>query len=295
MVSKIGYHIHNLMTYRRGYSAEEARHLFDHIQRLQPGALLVLDDIDWARQFKKLVPNCAVVYRSWHPQESHLFDVMTPRQFYDQYARYGEGGLIINVLNEPNGYGDLRKLADWCAQVCELFGNAGVACAPPAFGEGHPDTNRLHELDALWDALRRWHHLHYYNIHEYGTWRGMLFREGSRWDVFPWRVGRFEQFTVPYLQSKGYPIPRVVMTEWGIDSAHDDTGKRGWRTQFSEAEYAQQMIAAVEQVYNKPYYVGLCIFSYGNTGVQGSGDDWVTFDVAGALDLHARRQQTWAR
>lgn len=298
---KIGYNIHNRMHPQRQYSAQEKKYLLDHLVKLQPATVLMMDDDDWAREIKRELPNCAVVIRFYDDSDGgfHLPSDgkgrrLSPQQFYDEYAKRTHGGLILNVLNEPNGYDEkdkphstaLRPLASWMAQTMDLFGKAGIPIAGPNFGEGHPNVDHLDRLDELWDAFKIWGDLHYYSIHEYGTWRGMLFNEGGNWDVYPWRVGRFEQFTVPYLAGRGQAVPRVIVTEWGIDSAHDSTGKRGWRDQFSEIEYFGQMIPALEKVYASPHYVGVCTYCYGNTGQDFTPSDWRSFDVSPAYTLH---------
>lgn len=298
---KIGYNIHNRMHPQRQYSAQEKKYLLDHLVRLQPATVLMVDDDDWAREIKREIPNCAVVIRFYDDSDGafHLPPDgkgrrLTPQQFYDEYAKRLHGGLILNVINEPNGYDErdkpstaLKPLAGWMAKTMDLFGKAGLPICGPNFGEGHPDVDKLSLLDELWDAFKLWGNLHYYSIHEYGTWRGMLHHDNGQWDVYPWRVGRFERFTVPYLVGRGQEIPRVIVTEWGVDSAHDSSGKRGWKDQFSEVQYFGEMVGALEQVYAAPHYVGVCTYCYGNTGQDFTPSDWRSFDVSQAYILHA--------
>lgn len=60
MTSLIGYVVHNALTYGRTYSADEQSKMWQHFERLQPDSLLFMDDIDKARQAKKLLPSCIV-------------------------------------------------------------------------------------------------------------------------------------------------------------------------------------------------------------------------------------------
>lgn len=289
MANKVGYQVHSKMTYGRNWSADEDTNFQAHLDRLNPSAMLFLDDDGKALRTKGKFPDCAVVgrlYRSDIP-EGELWLKRSPQQVFDDYKNTPKG-IIRNILNEPSGYGDLRGLAVFCAEVMDLFGNAGIPIATPNFGEGNPDVDRLPELEPLWVAFDKWHDLHYYATHEYGTYRGMLFNEAGKWDVFPWRVGRFETFIVPYLQKVGHKIPRVILTEFGIDSAHDGTDKRGWKTAWDETRYAGEITAAIERVYKAPHYVGLCLFSWGNTGQKDTESDWISFDVSEAKTLHAR-------
>lgn len=286
MKSKIGYNCHNRMTYRRDWSAEEETYHFAHLERLQPGAMVYMDDNGRALRCKALLPDCAVVVRSHRADDGKLHETLTPQKCFDLYKDTPKG-LIRYIMNEPGGYGDLRELAHWLAQVCDLYGNAGIPIAVPGFGEGHPDVDHLDYLEELWSALDKWHELHYYQTHEYGTWRGMLFNAGGTYDVFPWRIGRFETFVLPYLQKHGHKTPKVIVTEFGCDSAHDGTPKRGWTTAWSEAQYFAESMKAIEKIYSAPHYVGLCYFSWGNTGQQFTESDWSTFDLSNAKVFHS--------
>lgn len=283
--NKISYNVHSQMHPQRAYSADEEAYLFDHLKRLNPPALLFMDSQSWALRAKQMLPGCAVVVRNWRADDGAFHYNLSPQAFFDLYKNTPKN-LVLNVLNEPNGYGDLPKLAHWCAQVMDLFGAIGVAVVVPNFGEGHPDVDKLAELEELWKALDKWHDLHYYGSHEYGTWRGMIFSESGKYDVYPWRVGRFEQFIVPYLKAHGHKVPNVILTEAGCDSAHDGTDKRGWRSIWNEQQYVDQLMLAMNKVYNQPHYIGLCLFSYGNTGKDFTESDWRTFDVSEAKTLH---------
>lgn len=295
--SKIGYQVHNVMTYGRGWSADETTYFWQHLERLQPAAMLFLDDDGKAKECKRRFPDCAVVVRNWTGTEGDLHKVMTPQEVFNKY-KDTPGDLIRNIGNEPSGYdnpdtswNELNQLAQWYAEVMDLFGKALIRIIVPNFGEGHPHETELDALEPLWKAFDKWHDTHYYGCHEYGTWRGMLYNEPGTHDVYPWRVGRFEMFIVPYLQQHGHKVPQTIVTEWGVDSAHDGTNKRGWRDSMTEERYAQELSAALEKVYTAPHYVGLCIFTWGNSGKQGTGDDWVTFDVSGAKTLHTELEK----
>jgi hypothetical protein len=286
VTQKIGYNYQNLMTYQRAYSAEEEAHLFDHFAKARPSAALFLDNEGRALRAKQLVPECAVVVRSYRAdvKEGEFWQKLSPQQVFNDY-KATPGGLIRNILNEPNGYGDLRTLAKWCAQVMDLFGAAGIPIVIPNFGEGHPDVDRLAELEDLWKALDKWHGLHYYGTHEYGSHLGMLYNVGGKYDMYPWRVGRFETFIVPYLKNHGHQIPNVIVTEFGCDSAHDNSSYRGWKTCWTERQYFDELQKSITQVYSPAHYIGLCLFSYGNTGRQFTEEDWVTFDLSQAVEF----------
>lgn len=285
-MNKLGYHYQNLMTYQRAYSAAEEQHQFDHLKAIQPGAALFLDNDGRAQRAKAVAPNCAVVVRAYRNQndEGKFFETLTPQQTFDLYKDTPKG-LIRNIMNEPGGYGDLKKIAHWWAETADLFGNAGIPIVGPNWGEGNPDVDRLADLEEMWDSFDKWHDLHYYGIHEYGSHDGMLYNVGGKFDMFPWRVGRFELFTLPYMQKHGHTTPNVIVTEFGCDSAHDSTAYRGWKTCWTEQQYFDQLQATIDKIYGEVHYVGLCLFSYGNTGRQFTESDWVTFDLSQANDF----------
>lgn len=286
MNSKVGYQFHSKATYNRNWSADEVAYRDAHVRRLNPGSVLFLDDDGAGLQTKAALPDCAVVGRKWRPDEGELWKKISPQQCFDLYKDTPRG-IIRNVMNEPSGeLENMPKIAQWCAEVMDLFGNAGIPIVTPNWGEGNPQLDHFDLLEPLWKAFDKWHNLHYYGIHEYGSHLGLLYNTSSKFDMYPWRIGRFERFSVPYLQARNHKVPNVIVTEFGCDSAHDGTSFRGWKTCWNETQYFLEMKAAVEKVYSAPHYKGLCIFSWGNTGQQNTESDWITFDVSDATSLH---------
>lgn len=287
--SLIGYNVHDRLTYERGYSAEEKERMWRHFERLQPASLMFLDNFDWAREAKRRLPNTIVVFRQYRSNDGRFFMNMTPQQFYDGHAQFGDAGLVVSVMNEPTGYGeqnkpeDLEKVAEFMRRVMDLHGRAGHAICGPEFGVGHPDLSRLSELDEMWAAFKRWPQ-HYYGAHEYGTYRGMQYTdETHQRDVYPHRVGRYKSILAYVKEKYGYDLP-FLANEFGIDSSFyqgDDTNKRGWRDAgISDLDYAKMLIRCTKEIYTEPNVKGLNIFAHGNTGKQFTGDDWKTHDVS---------------
>ncbi|GIL09289.1 MAG: hypothetical protein BroJett033_8000 [Chloroflexota bacterium] len=278
--SRIGYNVHNKRTYGRDWSAEEKTHFIAHVERLQPTTLLFINDIDMARDIKRRLPDCAVVYRQHRHDDAALHRTMTPQQAYDFFAPYAAGEMILNILNEPSGYvaeGTSRwlfDLADWCADVMRLFDRAGIPLVLPNWGVGHPDEKRVDDLKTLWQAFAEIP-LHYYGIHEYWSWRGVEPGNG--------RVARYLWWE-DYMVRNGYPLPRVLVTEWGIDSALDGTPQRGYKDSRTGLDYAAECARAIE-LYRPGLVVGTCIFSWGNTGQRDHAEDWATFDVSADTDF----------
>lgn len=298
MTSIIGYNIHSTLTYGRGYSADEQTKFWQHLERLQPESLLFMDNLDWARQAKKLLPSCIVVHRRWRANDGALHLNTSPQWFYDTYAHDAEGGIVVQCLNEPSGYDKLTQLASWCASVMEKFAAAGLALALPNFGVGHPDLNKLLDLTVLWEAFKKYPQ-HYFASHEYATYRGMTYTDAThKRDVVPWRVGRFK-IIVDYVKTRFDYDLSVLVTEFGIDSSFypdDIKEKRGWRDAgITEIEYANQLIKAANEVYNVPNVKGLHIFSFGNTGKKGTESDWQSHDVSFLGDFQRTLEDYSAR
>lgn len=276
----------------RGYSKEDKKELFGILERMDSTVNLFMDCIDWAREWKKINPASIVTHRFWRADDGNLYEKTYPQRLYDEYARFCEGGIILQLINEPTGYGkqnspqDLEKQAHFYAQLMDLFGKGAGGLALPGFGEGHPHETRLSELAEYWDAQKRWNDVHYYMSHEYGTWRGMTYDDPeNKWDVFPWRIGRYK-FIVEHCQKHHGFIPNMFLGEWGKDSAHDGLPFRGWRTtKQTEASYAEELIKCADSVYDVPYVKGMCIYCYGNTGERNTEHDWVSFDVSHCPDF----------
>lgn len=297
MVSRIGYNVHSTTGgVQRGWSDKELAYFFDHIQRLKPTALLFLDNREWALEAHRLLPDCRVIFRRYYNRDGTDEGNMWMREsagwHVDRFARDAEGGLALNIWNEPvPGNDSARRFAEQYASVMDAFGALQIPIVGPNFSVGFPNENWVNQLEPMWQAFDRWHELHDFGIHEYGTHRGMLFFEPNHpFNVFPYRVGRQTDFcTVPYLTSHQHVIPRMTFTEWGADSAFDGTTFRGWRTCWDENRYAQELIEADRKIAGgHPYIRGYCIFSYGDTGHLHTSEDWSSFNVIDAFTLHQK-------
>lgn len=294
-----GYVVHRTLTYGRGYSADEQTRMFDHFNRLRADSHLFMDHIDFAREAKRRWPDCIVVYRHYLKEDGSLYKVMTPAEFVKLHKPFAAGGIVVQCLNEPSGYGsvaELVQLAKWCADVMRLASDSETVLALPNFGVGHPNENQLSALNDLWEAFKDYPE-HFYACHEYGTYRGMLHTdETHRRDVTPWRVGRFK-FVTAYVKQNFNIDLNILITETGIDSsqyADDDKQKRGWRDSgLNEVQYALEIIKAAKTVYNVPNIKGLHIFSHGNTGKEHSADDWKSHDVSFLADFQ-RELETYS-
>lgn len=289
-----GLNIHPLKTYGRQYSAAEKTELFDAVNKLQSNGHVVMDWPDTARQIKRDNPACMVVNRVHTERDGDLFNMYTPQAFYDKYAPYSEGGrFVVQALNEPSGYGDLPRLADWMAKTFDLWGAAGLPLLAPGWGEGNPDivTSRLSELKPMFEAYDKWRDVHIWHIHEYGTHDGMIVtRPGYKYNTFPWRVGRFNNFTVPFVRDVlklAVASWRVFVGEYGIDDAHDGVpNSRFWQDcGWSEEKYADELEAGANLCYIPAVapvrLIGAAVYCWGNSGRQLTSQDWRQADISG--------------
>lgn len=285
MTTRLGPNVHSI-------GLKDKVKLLRWLVELQPRATLVMDNHALAKEIKLLIPACAVVHRAYK-EGDHLFHhTMSVQAFYDNYARWGEGGIIVQALNEPspdnNTVWDWRRLADWVAALMDKFGPQGLALGWGSFGTGspHESIQSLSALDAAWEAQKRWNHQHYLCTHGYGTLNGMTYTDETHTrDVIPWRIGREATFIIPYCQQKFDFAPRVIQTEFGTDVSFypgDDSSKSGWKSiPWTPDQYADELIKA-DQYDNHPWMIGRCIFSYGNSG------GWEKYDIEDADVLHDR-------
>jgi len=305
MTSKIGINFHARMSYGRELSADEKRKLFEFLEALQPSSCLVLDNYDYAIQFKKLLPSSMIVFRQWRRNDGALHRDFSGADYARQIERYGQHGICVSIMNEPTGYGeqnredDLERIAGFFADASAYLSKQGVYHCGVEFGVGHPDLNRLSELNDYYDALTESKGYGIASVHEYGTWRGMTYQgEPHRFDVYPYRVGRYKA-QASYIISRYGRMPfRWLFNEWGVDASlyvGDDNKRRGWKDSFSPEQYVNALIAADVSFYTEDWIIGKNIFSYGNTGQKDTGEDWFTHDISGqpiilnALIEHGKR------
>lgn len=280
--------VHNVKQGGQAYSAEEAQAHFAYIEQLQPSSMVYMDTFGWARQAKKILPNCHVVHRRYFEydlgggkkfnegsiwQHEKFQNKFTRDWMYDLIAADGEAGVIVHVLNEPDGYGDLPALVDWLVPLYERLGKAGIAFCGPNFGVGHPAEHRLDELAPLFEVYAQFPGMAFHGVHEYWSYLGVQYGAG--------RVGRFEK-TVNYLTSAGKPVPDMIVTEFGIDHI-DSSGKRGWRDSRTEEQYAAEAEEALTQYRKFKCIVGATFFAKGATGA-----DWYSHDIHNAQVLEGK-------
>lgn len=275
-MSKITFNVHNKMSYGRDYSADEKRKLYQDVDKLNPDYVLVMDWPDFALDQKK--NGRKVIYRHSHERDGDLHNVFSYNEYYSRFvAPYGQLGYIVQLHNEP-------KIISWhfTNAITDLAGLDKFPLLLPNFGTGDPNENFLDLYAPLWNIFDKWKGLHYLGIHEYGSSKGFNYNVGSDQDVTPWHIGRTNTFIIPYLLSKFHTIPNIIISEFGIDDIYPGKGnKRFWRDVYShEDSYVSGLINCVKSNYLEDYYKAICLSFYGNTGRQGTSQDWDRTDVS---------------
>lgn len=259
--------------------------LIERMQWLRPRTLVGFIDSDndmpKVRTLKAALPDTLVIGRAYlkdgvegkfHLQPEAPGDIReyiaAPADVVNRWGDLGKIGMSLNVHNEP-GTDDpdrVTRLVKWTCDALDYAVTQAVHLTVLNLATGHPRLSGK-QWDYLFDPLlltlskyRDWHTL---GLHEY------LPEDG--------RIGRFKAM-IERCKVLGIQPPRVVMTEFGVDSGPGEKvngyKSRGW----DGADYAMKLIDLVERVY-RPYLddgtlLGLNVFSYGNSGI------WNNYDVS---------------
>jgi hypothetical protein len=92
------------------------------------------------------------------------------------------------------------------------------------------------------------------------------------------RVGRFTR-VLALCHKYNIRLPRIIITEWGVDSDNGEPAKLGYKARgWSAQHYLNELMRVYKDVY-EPWVqagviVGMCLFSYGDSG------GWEAFDVS---------------
>jgi hypothetical protein len=249
-------------------SVNDRQRLLNHLERSKPRSVVVMDDLGFALAVRKATPQTTVVYRSYHPHDHEWHTKVSPAEWLAQHVALAQEGLVLQVLNEPQGYGDLQPLVRWCVEVMERAAQQNIRVCLPNFAVGHPKEDFGAELDDLLRAFNRFPQ-HIFGVHEYA--------QQSTRDERPYRIGRFTTI-LRRADVLGLRRPQVIVTEHGRDVGGGESD--GWRgLGLSEDAYFQFLADCVD-LYNE-YDVSSCIFCYGG----GGGGRWRSFDVEHAGTL----------
>lgn len=255
------YGINNLAQFMRDKGAG-----LQWVAQAEPGAMVTMDDPQYAQAIRIASPNTLSIHRAYHPEDHRWHEVTSPANWLAAHRQYAAGGNILQVFNEVFGYTDLRPIARWSAELMALAAGEGIRLCMMNWGVGHPDVARIYagELDELFHAFNRYP-MHLYGVHEYAVY--------STVDERPFRIGRFLE-SYARIDRLGLQRPRIVVTETGRDVGGGIND--GWKAVFTEQQYVD-FLHGLKDFYSA-YDVCCCVFCAG----QGANGMWGSFDVENA-------------
>ncbi|MBZ0274616.1 MAG: hypothetical protein K8I60_00645, partial [Anaerolineae bacterium] len=239
--SRISLNIHAQNTPDRKY-------LLQHLQKLNPPAVLVMDAAGFAKEVKAALPNTIVIHRSWGTRgDDDIHKQLTPEQWVAQKIKEIDGGdLWCYTTNEPE-FGD--EVIRWHIEVMERAAKVGLKLVVGNWSVGKPDNvdndwKRAQRMLELLDQNRKTMIL---GLHEYAcgvVTSGFVggppseFRDSKGNVLHPdfikpenwpadtvklgalWHCGRFK-FLVQHCKNVGINPPRIIITEHGFDDVSD--------------------------------------------------------------------------
>lgn len=282
MSLRIGLNIHNKARGGQERSAEEKRYLPEFLRKLNPSAIVVMDDLPFAEAMYATLPNTITTYRQYNPVEGHLWKVIAPEQYFINQKGISKSGIPLYCMNEPDSkapVADLRDQTKWLVRVMELYAAAGLSLVVDNLGAYHPDFSWFTDLEKwaavkpLFEAFKRFP-MHFWGLHPYWSPDGLHPERGG--------VARHKDIE-QHLKALGMDMPPVIFTEMGRDQYGENDTRNGWRsTGISEEAYGAEIEEAQTTLWTEPYIRGACLFCYGSTE-----EKWRTFDIENAGVLHS--------
>lgn len=183
------------------------------------------------------------------------------------------------ILNEPPvaTIEQVRLLAEFDAEFARAMSRGSSKACIGAFSRGTPEIAEKGGaaiLNAYTPALRTAYDVGaWLAIHQYGKYP--LLQDAE------YLALRWQAYTLPYYRRQGVPIPRYVITEFGLDLGIgvDPQDKDGWRaTPYLDnpIEYVNQLLKLAQEYAKDPMCIGATIFCAGYIG-------WQSFAVDGDL------------
>lgn len=273
MSSIIGYNAH--IRYMQNYEQFVATS-----QRIAPAYNLAYVDSAPHLSYAKLFADSQAgqtVIRLWHSLDGAFFQkptapgdtryyIVSPQDYLDAYGAYATGKMILNVLNEPNGFAetsDTMRRVTWMSELLTIAARRKLQLVVYNWGDRHPEMIGDQWSGADDDILKimaNYPDLFYMGMHLYGP--------DDIADHLAGYVKRCETLKI---------VPnRVIVTEYGLDSTGG--AENGYKSRkWTGKQYADWQIGQVKGAL-KPFIdsgvlVGLCTYCVGNSG------GWANFDV----------------
>lgn len=317
--SRISLNIH-------GQNVPDEGYLLDVLRKLNPVAVLVMDNLDLAKRILAALPDCMVIYRHWGA-DSDDNDALqySPEAWVKERAAKADGlPLWMYTTNEP--VFDAHTI-QWHERVIELAAKQCLQVVASNWGVGKPVDvdNAWNMADRLLRLLDAHRDTAVMGLHEYACGvitsgfiggtpqeRGLIMPDTWPEDTTQigalWHCGRF-RFLERYCKAKGIRPPRIILTEHGFDDVSDikpwtETLKktpvagnpggniRGWKTLATQwGEWFPDRTP--EQAYfeqlkyaNEKLYKGSSVEAQLIFSWGHSSPIWYQFDVAEARELH---------
>lgn len=229
--SRISLNIH-------GHNVPDTAYLLDVLRKLNPVAVLVMDNLDLAKRIHTALPDTMTIYRHWGA-DSDDNDALqyTPEAWVKvRAAMAANTGLWMYTTNEPAF--DAHTI-QWHERVIELAAKQGLRVVVGNWGVGKPADvdNAWNMADRLLRLLDAHRDTAILSLHEYACGvitsgfiggtpeeRGLIMPD--TWPVDTtnigalWHCGRF-RFLERYCNAHGFKPPRIIITEHGFDDVSD--------------------------------------------------------------------------
>ncbi len=298
-----------------GANVPDKPRLLDYLKKTAPSWVVIMDNLDLAREIKALLPSCNVVFRAW--PDDDLVNQHTP-EVWVSIAKARLQGAADLWCYGGNEMGFSDKTLEWTAKVIEAAAKIGLKVVVGNWSAGTPEPSdwqkpMARKIIELANTHRQFVAI---GLHEYCcgiVTSGILNPPAVHPLLWPrnitglnlWHLGRYT-FLVRACQKMDIPLPRLVVTEFGFDDMSDVAAWRdslvktdgyrnirGWKScvnqwqQWGHWRTPQQALHeqyryAEDVFYANPAIEGVCIFSWG-----ASSPEWSQFDVSDALEFQS--------
>lgn len=316
--SRISYNVHAQRLLDHNY-------FMDHIDRLQPAALFIMDALGLAREIKSALPNTMVIHRNWGVTQGDdaVFAKVSPQQWLDLRAGEAAGGITLHTSCEP-GWGP--DVIDWHVKLMELAAPRRIPLVIGNWAVGTPQPDQWPMARRMLELLDQHRDLFVLGLHEYAAGvitsgvvggapndsRHTNFIPVENWpsDVSQltlFHCGRFH-FLLNYCKSIGLNPPRIIMTEHGFDDVSDIKpwlsglrvrgpylNIRGWKSLQDQWVdwYGGRGWSAQRAMFEQLAWADRTIYQHSPVEAQcvfcwgHTSAEWEQFDIAEATEFHS--------
>lgn len=290
----------------------QAGKLLNLLARYRVGWLLVMNNLDFARQVKALDPGINVIYRSW-PDDDAPTRYGYLERLKDLHQQTAGMDCWLYTNNE-SGFSD--HVLDWSSNLMLANRNLGyhrkLVVGNFSSGTPNPDDWKRPAARRFIETINANRECVRLGLHEY---MGAVWTSGFAGGIQPeqwptsvegistWHVGRW-RFLQQACRDMGIECPRIIITEHGMDDTSDIKAWletliktppflniRGWKSCVNQwaawwpgwtaqRAYFEQIKQADKVLYAGSQVEAQLIFGWGDSG------GWEAFDVQDADELH---------